>query len=110
MDIMIKVIKEKNYNIIIDDGEVSTIYQKIIEVRTNSVKVISKNGKEYFVKLSDKVKLTTEIKEQDTAVIKTFEKCWIVTDIIPYVKEEIEDDDEELQRQLKMFHSLGGGY
>lgn len=106
----IKVIKHKNYDVIIDDGKVDTIYQKITEVRESSVKVISKNNKEYFVKLSDKVKIFNTIKEQDTAVIKTFNECWLVVDIIPYVKEETDDSEEELQRQIKQFTILGGGY
>ena len=103
-----KIIRKANYNIIVETDEVNTIYQKIIEVREKSVKVISKNGKEYFVKLSDKAK-TLSINEMDTAEIKTFKECWLVTDVFPY-KEEVDDSDEELQRQLKMFHSLGGGY
>lgn len=106
----IKVIKHKNYDVIIDDGKVDTIYQKITEVRESSVKVISKNNKEYFVKLSDKVKIFNTIKEQDTAVIKTFNECWLVVDIIPYVKEETDDSEEELQKQIKQFTILGGGY
>lgn len=106
----IKVIKHKNYDVIIDDGKVDTIYQKITEVRESSVKVISKNNKEYFVKLSDKVKIFNTIKEQDTAVIKTFNECWLVVDIIPYVKEETDESEEELQRQIKQFTILGGGY
>ena len=105
-----KVIKHKNYDVIIDDGKVDTIYQKITEVRESSVKVISKNNKEYFVKLSDKVKIFNTIKEQDTAVIKTFNECWLVVDIIPYVKEETDESEEELQRQIKQFTILGGGY
>lgn len=106
----IKVINKENYKIILDDGKVSTIYQTITEVRENSVKVLSKNNKEYFVKLSDKVKFCNEINVKDTAVIKTFDKCWLVVDVIKYEKEEVEDDDEELKRQLKMFKALGGGY
>lgn len=106
----IKVIKHKNYDVIIDDGKVDTIYQKITEVRESSVKVISKNNKEYFVKLSDKVKIFNTIKEQDTAVIKTFNECWLVVDIIPYIKEETDDSEEELQKQIKQFTILGGGY
>lgn len=104
-----KIIRKANYDIIVETDEVDTIYQKIIEVREKSVKVISKNGKEYFVKLSDKAKTLT-INEMDTAEIKTFKGCWLVTDVFPFVKEEVDDSDEELQRQLKMFHSLGGGY
>ena len=106
----IKVIKHKNYDVIIDDGKVDTIYQIITEVRESSVKVVSKNQKEYFVKLSDKVRMTEVINEKDTAVIKTFKDCWLVVDIIPYVPIVVEDDDEELQRQLKEFTILGGGY
>lgn len=106
----IKVINKQNYKIILDDGKVSTIYQTITEVRDNSVKVLSKNNKEYFVKLSDKVKFYNEINVKDTAVIKTFDKCWLVVDVIKYEKEEVEDDDEELKRQLEMFKALGGGY
>lgn len=106
----IKIIKHKNYDVILDDGKVETIYQKITEVRESSVKVISKNNKEYFVKLSDKVKIFNTIKEHDTAVIKTFNECWLVVDIIPYVKEEIDESEEELQRQIKEFTILGGGY
>ncbi len=106
----IKIIKHKNYDVILDDGKVETIYQKIIEVRESSVKVISKNNKEYFVKLSDKVKMCNNIYEKDTAVIKTFDKCWLVVDIIPYVKETVDESDEELQRQIKEFTILGGGY
>ena len=106
----IKVINKENYKIILDDGKVSTIYQTITEVRDNSVKVLSKNNKEYFVKLSDKVKFCNEINVKDTAVIKTFDKCWLVVDVIKHEKEEVEDDDEELKRQLEMFKALGGGY
>lgn len=106
----IKIIKHKNYDVIINDGKVDTIYQKVTEVRESSVKVISKNNKEYFVKLSDKVKMCNNIYERDTAVIKTFDKCWLVVDIIPYVEETVDESDEELERQLKMFHELGGDY
>ena len=106
-----KVIRRKNYNIIIDDGKETTIEQKIVEVRTNSVKVVSKKGNEYFVKLSDRAKTLT-INEMDIAVIKTFKECWLVTDVIPFVPKVEEDIDEEaeLKRQLQMFKDLGGGY
>ena len=104
-----KIIKKENYSIIIDDGKESTIYQKVIEVRPNSVKVISKIGNEYFVKLSDKVKAIS-INEMDTVEIKINGKDWLVTDVIPYKKETIEDDEEELEIQLQMFDNLTGGY
>ena len=100
------------YNEIIDDGKVGKIYQTVIEVRERSVKVVSGNNKEYFVKLSDKVRLTKEINPKDTAVIKTFEKCWLVTDIIPKEKETA--TGEELRRKIEQerFDSfcLGGDY
>ena len=56
-----KVINKGNWNEIVDDGKVGKIYQTIIEVRERSVKVVSGNNKEYFVKLSDKVRLTKQI-------------------------------------------------
>lgn len=107
-----KVINKGNWNEIIDDGKVGKIYQTVVEVRPNSVKVVSNNNKEYFVKLSDKVRLTKTINEKDTAVIKTFEKCWLVTDIIPKEKETA--TGEELQKKIEQerFDSfcLGGDY
>lgn len=106
-----KVINKGNWNEIIDDGKVGKIYQTVVEVRERSVKVVSGNNKEYFVKLSDKVRLTKEINPKDTAVIKTFEKCWLVTDIIPKEKESTGD---ELRRKIEQerFDSfcLGGDY
>lgn len=107
-----KNIYNGKYCEIIDDGKVDKIYQTIIEVRENSVKVVSNNNKEYFVKLSDKVRLTKQINEKDVAVIKTFKKCWLVTDIIPKEKETA--TGEELRRKIEQerFDSfcLGGDY
>ena len=107
-----KNIYNGKYCEIIDDGKVGKIYQTIIEVRERSVKVVSGNNKEYFVKLSDKVRLTKQINPKDVAVIKTFEKCWLVTDIIPKEKETA--TDEELQKKIEQerFDSfcLGGDY
>ena len=107
-----KIINKGNWNEIIDDGKVGKIYQTVVEVRPNSVKVVSGNNKEYFVKLSDKVRLTKVVNPKDTAVIKTFEKCWLVTDIIPYEKETA--TGEELRRKIEQeksdFMALGGDY
>lgn len=44
----IKIIKHKNYDVILDDGKVDTIYQTITEVRESSVKVISKKQQGIF--------------------------------------------------------------
>lgn len=107
-----KIINKGNWNEIVDDGKVGEICQTIIEVRERSVKVVSGNNKEYFVKLSDKVRLTKEINPKDTAVIKTFSECWLVTDIIPKEKETA--TGEELQKKIEQerFDSfcLGGDY
>ena len=78
------------YYVTIDDGEVSEIVQTITQVNSKKthVRVISGNMKEYWVKLSDKVRLTIPVKVRDEAVIKTFPKQWLVTDIIPYEEPE----------------------
>ena len=107
-----KNIYNGKYCEIVDDGKVGEICQTIIEVRERSVKVVSGNNKEYFVKLSDKVRLTKEINPKDVAVIKTFEKCWLVTDIIPKEKETA--TGEELQKKIEQERfdafCLGGDY
>ena len=105
-----KIINKGNWNEIVDDGKVGKIYQTIIEVRENSVKVVSNNNKEYFVPLSDKVK-KLQINEKDTAEITINGKSWLVTNIF---QEKEELDGEELRKQIEKerFDSfcLGGDY
>lgn len=105
-----KVIKEKNYNIIIETNEVEVITQTIVEVREKSVKVVSNNNKEYFVALSDRVK-NLEINPKDVAEITIDGKKWLVTNIFPKEKEPTGD---ELRRKIEQerFDSfcLGGDY
>ena len=105
-----KIIYNGKYSEIIEDGKESIICQRIIEVRKNAVKVISGNGKEYFVPLSDKVK-KLQINEKDTAEITINGKSWLVTNIF---QEKEELDGEELRKQIEKerFDSfcLGGDY
>lgn len=73
--------------------------------------MMSSKGNEYWVQMSDKVNMTMNPKPRDIAVICTFKEKWVVVDIIKYVepvKEEISED--ELQKQIKEYKTLGGNY
>lgn len=123
--------------VIVDvNGEV--IHQKIVSVGDGVVWVSSSKGKEYPVNLSDKVAMTMNVNVGDTAIIKTFKTGWLVVDVLPSIpededvdeftllykkkingdisKEELErfewlkENDEELQREMKEFEDLLGGY
>ncbi len=63
------------------DDSVDTIYQPIMEVGKSFLKVVSRSGREYWVKKSDKVSMTMAPKKRDIAVIKTFPDCWLVVDV-----------------------------
>ena len=67
---------------VVYDDEVNLVYQPIVRVGKTSLKVASRNRKEYWVKMSDKVAMTLNPEVKDTAVIKTFPKKWLVVDII----------------------------
>ena len=98
------------YKIITDDGKPTWIKQKIVQLGKDMLKVQSSKGTEYWVTKSDKVQ-TMKPKIKDTAIIGTFPTGWLVTDIIPYKKPKKEDENkEELQKQIKEFETLGGGY
>lgn len=122
--------------IIVDvDGE--TIHQPITKIGDGLVWVVSSKGNEYKVDLSDKVSMTMNFNVGDTAVIKTFRNGWLVTDIIPADVDDdvdeftllyrkkingtitddelerynwIQENDEDLQKELKEFEDLLGGY
>ena len=106
-----KIIYNGKYSEIIEDGKESIICQRIIEVRKNAVKVISGNGKEYFVPLSDRVK-NMEINVKDTAEITINGKSWLVTNIFAQEKETA--TGEELQKKIEQERfdafCLGGDY
>lgn len=97
-----------NWTEIIEDEEISTIEQKIVEDGKNVVKVISSKGNLYNVKKSDIVKMTKICRTGDTAVIKTFPKGWLVVDVIPK-KVDIEINID-LEKELQSFNNLCGGY
>ena len=98
------------YKEIYDDGKPSWINQTVTLVGKDMIQVKSKQGREYWVAKSDKVK-TMKVNVGDIAVVGTFKDEWLVTDIIPYTKPiETKQDDGELKRQLKEFELLGGGY
>lgn len=98
------------YKIIYDDGKTAWIRQTIVGLGKDMLKVRSSKGNEYWVAKSDKV-MTMTPKERDIAIVGTFKTGWLVTDIIPYVEPAVEDcTDEELERQIKEFEILGGGY
>ena len=98
------------YKIIYDDGKPTHIKQEIIDVGKDMMKVKSTKGKEYWVVKSDRV-MAMNPKVGDVAVILTLDGGWIVTDVLNYVEPVEEDvDDVELERQLKEFSILGGGY
>ena len=134
---VVKTIKKGNMTMheIYDDGEPVELEQQIQQVTPTHVKVLSRNLKEYWVKLSDVVRMTMDPKPMDTAIVKTFENGWLVTDIIPYVEEVSEfqklyrksihegltpeeeerwewlkENDPELKRQRKSAMDLMGGY
>lgn len=99
------------YKVIYDDGKPSFIHQEIVAIGKDMLKVKSGKGKEYWVAMSDKVFMTMNPNIKDIAIVGTFKDGWLVTDVIPYVEPVKEEpDDEELQRQLDEFYSLGGGY
>ena len=81
--------KGMKYKEIIEDDEPDTITQMITRVGKNQthVRVISQNNKEYWVKCSDRVRMTMSPKPRDIAIIKTFPKQWLVVDIDPYKPE-----------------------
>ena len=97
--------------IIIHKNKVNTIKQPIIKVYDDLVKVVSKNGNEYNVKLSDKVRMTMNPETGDTAIIKTFPNGWLVTDIQKTIKENLTDEEEylELKRQEQELVDIGWG-
>ena len=112
--IHIKTVTAKDggtYKEIIDDGKPNFIEQRIVSVGKDMLKVISQQGNEYWVAMSDKVLMTMTPKQNDIAVIGTFKEKWVVTDIIKCSKENDDVlDENELLKQLKAFESLCGGY
>lgn len=103
------------YKVIYDDGEPSFFEQQIVAVGKDMLKVRSRKGNEYWVQMSDKVALTMNPEPMDIAVIGTFKEKWVVKDIIKYnpsVEEVLSEEEErrELERELKEFEALGGGY
>lgn len=94
-------------------GDYDIIYQTIKRVFSQSVTVISGTGKHYNVRLSDRVIYENNIEVGDTAEIKTFDNGWLVTNIIKQEKEpELTPEEEqvELEKQIKEFEDLYGGY
>lgn len=103
------------YKEIIDDGKPSWIHQTIVDVGKDMLKVKSSKGKEYWVAMSDRVAMTMNPKVDDIAVIYTLKDGWIVSDIIPYTEPVVEklseeEEQKELERQLKEMNTLLGGY
>lgn len=117
------------YREITDDGKPVEIEQKITAVKPTHVQVISRNHKKYWVKLSDIVRMTMQPKVNDTAIVKTFQEGWLVTDLISYentqdkwatirekIKKGIATAEEttayklEVKRQRKSTMDLLGGY
>ena len=94
-------------------NKVNIIKQPILKVYDDAVRVISNNGKEYNVQLSDKVRLTMNAETGDTAIIKTFPNGWLVTDIKKQFKEEKtltkEEECLELKRQEEELADIGWG-
>ena len=94
-------------------GDYDVIYQTITRIFNRSVTVISGTGKYYNVRLSDKVIYEGNIEVGDTAEIKTFDNGWIVTNIIKQEKEPeltLEEEQKEIEKQLKEIEDLYGGY
>lgn len=94
-------------------NEVNVLEQVIIETHKHYVRVISRNGKEYDVNLSDIVKMTMNVEVGDMAIIKTFPNGWLVTSIRKKYKEPVlseEEEKKETERQIKEFEELLGGY
>lgn len=81
-----RIVKYKNYNgmrckEVYYNDEVDTITQLIVDVSDNYLKVVSRKGKEYWVKMSDRVVMTMNPRVKDMAVIKTFPNGWLVVDV-----------------------------
>ena len=82
-----RLVKYKNYKgmkikEVVYNNEVDKIYQPIIEVGKDFVRVVSQNDRKYWVRLSDKVVMTMNPQKKDWAVIKTFPDGWLVVDLI----------------------------
>ena len=95
--------------------EVNEIYQPISKVGSYAVEVVSGRGNFYNVKLSDRVAMIGNLEVGDTAVIKTFEEGWLVTDIIKreskdkyYTEYESEDAcfSDDMVNRLKVRRKL----
>ena len=95
--------------IITDDRKPVLIYQKIINVNKDYVQVVSKNGKEYWVKLSDKVKMVMKPEIGDESEIKTFSQGWLVVDLIKDPLEPSSNLELESLKQMKELLELQGG-
>ena len=87
---MARVVKNRTYKgmryrEIYDDGEPVELRQKITQISKDKsyVRVMSQNMNEYWVKVSDRVMLTVPFNVGDYAIVKTFEKKWVVVDIEP---------------------------
>lgn len=105
-----KTMKDGNkVKIIQQTNSVDTIYQKILKVSSTHVQVISGNMKKYMVKLSDKVKMTMNVQEGDTAIIKTFPNGWLVVDIKKQEPEldKYEQELKDLKNTKREFEERG---
>ena len=93
--------------------KVNVLEQKIIDVSKNHLKVMSRNGKVYDVNVSDRVKMLLNPEINDTAIVKTFQNGWLVTDIKKKPKKPVLSDEEEkleTERQIREIEEMWGGY
>ena len=109
--------------------EVQELTQRISEVKPTHVQVTSNKGNQYWVKLSDVVKMTMTPEEGDLAVIRTFESGWLVVDLVKYydtldeigqirvkikegraTEEEKAKYDAEVKKQRQSLNDLMGDY
>ena len=132
-----ETMKDGNKAKVIVDVAGEIVEQEIIKVDDGEVWVKSGNGREYPVLLSDRIVLEgVPVNVGDIAVIRTFNR-WVVVDVKPALVDDevdeftdlyrkkingtiteeelkrynwLKDNDEELQREMKEFEDLLGGY
>ena len=88
------------------------ITQSIKAVKGNKLTVMSRRLRTYDVVLSAEL-IGSDIEVGDTAVIATLKKGWKVIDVIKQEKPQVlsaEEEAKELERQMKEFEDMFGGY
>lgn len=110
MKVQYKQHNGNKYRVVTYDEE--PITQSIKAVKGNKLTVMSRRLRTYDVVLSAEL-IGSDIEVGDTAVIATLKKGWKVIDVIKQEKPPVlsaEEEAKELERQMKEFEDLLGGY